>query len=198
MNANANPKQIKLIGVLVVVLIGVVALRMRPKSKPRPVQQPQQTADARSSGVLQSKATSEDAAADERPLTASARLADLWKSNPFRGMSDAVEPEPVAAVSQPVRRNAASVQLLEELTGKTFDDDIEETTLTQRAATHAELRVSAILDDGQERRALVGNAIAGVGDELDGFEVVAIHSNGIELADTGKPGQRAADPAESE
>lgn len=197
MNTNANPKQIKLIGLLVVVLIGVVVVRMRPKSKPRPATTSQQTVSTPSAAVPQTAEARDESAAEERPLTPAVRLAELWKSNPFRGMTDAVEPV-LEPDPEPQRKNAASERLLEELTGQSFGDGTEETTESGRHTPETKLRVSAILDDGKERRALVGNAIVAVGDELDGFEVVAIHSDRIELAALGESTHEPSHPANSE
>lgn len=184
---NITPKQIRLIGMLVVVLIGVVVFRMRPKSKQHPTGTAQLTASNEVVPSTQVDNTSSETVAEAAPLTPSVRLAELWKNNPFRGMTDTVQlkPEPTldAPANESGRQESASERLLEELTGEPIGARSAERGEPRSRAAETGLRVSAILDDGRERRALVGNSIVSVGDELEGFEVVAIHSDRIELAD---------------
>lgn len=175
MSNGVTPKQLKLVGLLVVLLIGVVVFRMTPKSKPSSDSQPvvaSETSDAAS------PAASEQVADDVPSMIPSVSLAQLWTSNPFRGMTAEPKPEPV----QNHDEKSASERLLEGLTGQTFGDDPEDDASDDKPFISPELRVSAILDNGLERSALVGDAVVRVGDELDGYEVVAIHANGIELA----------------
>ena len=181
MNNGVTPRQLKLVGLLVVLLIGVVAFRMQPTAKASSGSQPVASETSNDAAPTANPATGAEQVADDVPsIIPSVSLAQLWTSNPFRGMTEDPEPPP-PPVQQPDERSA-SERLLEELTGQNFGDDHADETADARPLEPPEMRVSAILDNGLQRSALVGNAVVRVGDELDGYEVVAIHADGIELA----------------
>lgn len=169
-NNARRSRNLRRIAVLSVVLIGVVAFRLisAPERKSRLANRAPRRSASHHSVVSPQPVREQHVAPPFDPSSLAVDLKHLWSVNPFH---TAAQPEHAAQTAE----NATPAD----------PDDPDGGTDREVLALHTgigDLRVSAILDNGRARAAIIGNRVVRQGDLVDGrLQVVAIHPDRVEV-----------------
>lgn len=169
-NNARHSRNLRRIAVLSVVLIGVIAFRLMsaPERKSRLANRAPRRSISHRPVVPPQPVREQRVAPPFDPSSLAVDLKHLWTVNPFHAATQPVEAAQTSGNSMPVQ-----------------PDDPDAVNEREVLALHTgigDLRVSAILDNGRARAAIIGNKVVRQGDLVDGrLQIVAIHPDRVEV-----------------
>ena len=190
----ATPKKLALIGVLGVVLIVVLYVQFRPSGDELPVIASESPVRPRpAAGRAKTSQTIDPAATAEPSSDVSTMDFDKWRP---QAMATVVQHDPFAlpaSFPQPLPTNAeaAFTNLGDDSNDQVADAAASLDQQIQQSRAELEslrnLGVQVLMRQGDGYVAMVGDRTIHVGDEINGFTVVAIDANGVRVARDLKP-----------
>jgi hypothetical protein len=188
--AGVTPGKLALIGVLAVVFVGVMYLQFAPKKKPTPVAQLAPVSVTQAATTAAAARTSSGQVAAESP--ASERKKTLTVANWHSPqLTNVVAYDPFAlpaAFPKPPTPEEAALAQSAAATSSEDAAEKEAEIAAAREKSEGELQglkqqaVQVMITRNDEFVAVVGDRVVHVGDELNGFKVIAIDSDGVHVA----------------
>ncbi len=184
-----TPGKLALIGVLAVVLIGVVYIQFKdtPAKSPTSTAQPAAHNSTRNNRI-KPKANFRAGTKGSGAIRKKAEALGNWQS---RGLAAVIKFDPFAlpALFPQPRANGDAVALAQGAANTKQDESAQKSALAaERAALQAILEslrkqgAKVIIQGEKEYVALIGDQILHVGDQIDGFTVIGIDADGVQLA----------------
>lgn len=163
-------KNVQRIVILSIVLVGIIAFRLMtaPERKSRLANRAPRRPKSHPVAAPAQPVRADRIAAPFDPTSVVVDMQHLWTVNPFHAVIQSDEaPATVPPTGSQSPQRETDPEVLDLHTGV------------------GDLRVSAILDNGRARAAIIGNRVIREGDLVDGrLQVVAIHADRVEVVAT--------------